>query len=149
MKNKKRKAVLAVALSTMAAVAMIVLSGCGTDKDSGKETDGQTVDTQTPAESVPVPAETEEQVQIPEEQPEITPDTSGVETDEVPADTEAPVDHPAASGGEGDTNGFYDDAGTWITVYKNSAGQWVDESGMIYEFGDDGVTDQNGVFYPY
>ena len=43
----------------------------------------------------------------------------------------------------------YDDGGTWITVHKNSQGQWVDESGMTYQFGDDGVTDQNGVFYPY
>lgn len=64
-------------------------------------------------------------------------------------DTEEYIDNPAAEGGEGDTNGFYDDAGTWITVYKNSSGQWVDESGMIYQFGDDGVTDENGVFYPY
>ena len=54
-----------------------------------------------------------------------------------------------ADNGEGDTNGFYDDGGTWITVHKNSQGQWVDESGMTYQFGDDGVTDQNGVFYPY
>ena len=64
-------------------------------------------------------------------------------------DTENNVDNPAADNGEGDTNGFYDDVGTWITVHKNSQGQWVDESGMTYQFGDDGVTDQNGVFYPY
>ena len=59
------------------------------------------------------------------------------------------IDNPAADNGKGDTNGFYDDGGTWITVHKNSQGQWVDESGMTYQFGDDGVTDQNGVFYPY
>ena len=64
-------------------------------------------------------------------------------------DTENNIDNPAANNGEGDTNGFYDDGGTWITVHKNSQGQWVDESGMTYQFGDDGVTDQNGVFYPY
>lgn len=74
-------------------------------------------------------------------------DTEAFETEIV--GSEEYIDQPAAIGGEGDTNGFYDDAGTWITVYKNANGDWVDESGMIYEFGDEGVTDQNGVFYPY
>lgn len=76
-------------------------------------------------------------------------ETEAAELDTEAVDTEEYIDNPAAVGGEGDTNGFYDDAGTWVTVYKNSNGDWVDESGMVYVFGDDGVTDQNGTFYPY
>ena len=84
-----------------------------------------------------------------ETQAENTQQTQAQQPDTEASDSEQYVDNPSASGGEGDTNGFYDDAGTWITVHKNSSGQWVDESGMIYQFGDDGVTDANGNFYPY
>lgn len=52
-------------------------------------------------------------------------------------------------GNTGVTNGFYDDQGNYITVYQNSNGNWVDSSGMEYTFGNDGVTDSNGNFYPY
>ena len=84
-----------------------------------------------------------------ETQAENTQQTQAQQPDTEASDSEQYVDNPSAGGGEGDTNGFYDDAGTWITVHKNSSGQWVDESGMIYQFGDDGVTDANGNFYPY
>lgn len=49
----------------------------------------------------------------------------------------------------GDTNGFYDDQGNYITVYKDSNGHWVDSGGMEYTFGNSGVTDSYGNFYPY
>lgn len=90
--------------------------------------------------------------QTPETHPDLETrvETEVVQQPETQApDTENNIDNPAADNGKGDTNGFYDDGGTWITVHKNSQGQWVDESGMTYQFGDDGVTDQNGVFYPY
>ena len=48
-----------------------------------------------------------------------------------------------------ETTGFYDDQGNYITVTKNSNGEWVDSSGAKYVFGDDGVTDSAGNFYPY
>lgn len=124
-----------------------IIGGCGADADKKTEAGGQetqvkvteVVETQA---AEPVQAETQAaETETPE------PATEPVQT-ETP-DTEEYIDNPAAEGGEGDTNGFYDDAGTWITVYKNANGDWVDESGMVYTFGDDGVTDENGVFYPY
>lgn len=142
MVNKKKVGML---FCTVLLAAMLA-GGCGTDaKDTVTEAPRQT-------ESQPAATEGGSM----ETQP-ATPDTEAPQTEaseeELPetdaADTEEYIDNPAAEAGEGDTNGFYDDAGTWITVYKNSSGQWVDESGMIYQFGDDGVTDENGVFYPY
>lgn len=74
--------------------------------------------------------------------------STSVEPEE-PAQDETVADNPVAEVGEGSTNSFKDDAGNWITVTMNADGQWVDESGMAYTFGDDGVTDSNGNFYPY
>lgn len=51
--------------------------------------------------------------------------------------------------GAGDTNGFMDSSGNYVTVTKDQSGNWVDSSGMSYTFGDEGVTDANGNFYPY
>ncbi|MEY8427786.1 hypothetical protein AALA00_08745 [Lachnospiraceae bacterium 46-15] len=48
-----------------------------------------------------------------------------------------------------EATGFYDDKGNYITVTKDSNGNWVDSSGAKYTFGDDGVTDAAGNFYPY
>lgn len=141
MNRKKIGLLLCTALLTAA-----IAGGCGTDtKDTETEAPKQTESHQTATEdgsmeTQAAPAETEAAQTKPAETE--TPET-------IAEDTEEYIDNPAAEGGEGDTNGFYDDAGTWITVYKNSSGQWVDESGMIYQFGDDGVTDENGVFYPY
>lgn len=53
------------------------------------------------------------------------------------------------TGNNGNTNGFYDDLGNYITVYQDSSGNWVDSAGMEYTFGNDGVTDSYGNFYPY
>ena len=105
------------------------------DQNQASDDQNQSQDTQTPETHQDLETRVEtEVVQQPETQA---------------PDTENNIDNPAADNGEGDSNGFYDDGGTWITVHKNSQGQWVDESGMTYQFGDDGVTDQNGVFYPY
>lgn len=52
-------------------------------------------------------------------------------------------------GNTGTTNGFYDDLGNYITVYQDANGNWVDSAGMEYTFGNDGVTDSYGNFYPY
>lgn len=62
-----------------------------------------------------------------------------------------PVDpvNPGNTNNPGSTNGFYDDQGNYISVYKDSNGNWVDSGGMEYTFGDDGVTDSFGNFYPY
>lgn len=49
----------------------------------------------------------------------------------------------------GSTNGFYDDQGNYISVTQDANGNWVDSGGMQYTFGNDGVTDANGNFYPY
>ena len=45
--------------------------------------------------------------------------------------------------------GFYDDQGNYISVTQDANGNWVDSGGMQYTFGNDGVTDANGNFYPY
>ena len=132
-----------MAAATILTAAML-LTGCGAAAENTKES--QTSKAQTEAQTSA--AETASgQTQAPQTE------TQAAQTEAQPnveaSDTEQPVDNPAADSGEGDTNGFYDDAGTWVTVYKNSSGQWVDESGMVYQFGDEGVTDQNGVFYPY
>lgn len=50
---------------------------------------------------------------------------------------------------EGESSGFYDASGNYITVTKDANGNWVDGSGVVYDFGDDGVTDSNGNFYKY
>ena len=48
-----------------------------------------------------------------------------------------------------ESTGFYDSQGNYITVTKNSNGEWVDSSGAKYTFGETGVTDEAGNFYPY
>lgn len=48
-----------------------------------------------------------------------------------------------------ESTGFYDSQGNYITVTKNSNGDWVDSSGAKYVFGETGVTDEAGNFYPY
>lgn len=125
-----------------------LIGGCGMGADDkqteakGQETQAKVTEAGQAQTAAPVLEETQAaETQAPESE------TEPLQI-EMP-DTEEYIDNPAAEGGEGDTNGFYDDAGTWITVYKNANGDWVDESGMVYTFGDDGVTDQNGVFYPY
>ena len=108
---------------------------CPEDQNQASDDQNQSQDTQTPETHPDLETRVEtEVVQQPETQA---------------PDTENNIDNPAADNGEGDTNGFYDDGGTWITVHKNSQGQWVEESGMTSQLGDAGVTDQNGVFYPY
>ena len=44
---------------------------------------------------------------------------------------------------------FYDDQGNYISVTQDANGNWIDSGGMKYTFGNDGVTDANGNFYPY
>ena len=48
-----------------------------------------------------------------------------------------------------ETNGFYDNNGNYVNVTKDANGNWVDRNGVIYYFGDTGVTDSNGGYYPY
>lgn len=48
-----------------------------------------------------------------------------------------------------ESTGFYDSQGNYITVTKNSNGEWVDSTGAKYVFGETGVTDEAGNFYPY
>lgn len=48
-----------------------------------------------------------------------------------------------------ESTGFYDNNGNYITVTKDANGNWVDTSGAKYTFGDTGVTDEAGNFYPY
>ena len=48
-----------------------------------------------------------------------------------------------------ESTGFYDSQGNYVTVTKNSNGEWVDSSGAKYVFGETGVTDEAGNFYPY
>lgn len=127
-----------------AILTMGITGGCGTAPQQSPERPIE----ETAAEPTEAVVETEAQIGE-ETQPQQTPqETEMIQETEAP-DTEEYIDHPIAEGGEGDTNGFYDDAGTWVTVYKNPNGDWVDESGMVYIFGDDGVTDEHGVFYPY
>lgn len=54
-----------------------------------------------------------------------------------------------SNGNTGSTNGFYDDQGNYISVTQDANGNWIDSGGMKYTFGNDGVTDANGNFYPY
>lgn len=148
MINRKKFAILTGL--TLAAACIAV--GCGIK--SGENTGDNSSMTEQPQETEASPSENEQDQDTAEqqvtEQPQTEPQTTAPETEQGDAeDTESYIDNPAAGSGEGDTNGFYDDEGTWITVYKNANGDWVDESGMVYVFGDDGVTDQNGVFYPY
>ena len=135
---KRRNITLAAAMIMTAAMLM---AGCGAKADNTQQTQTSKTE-QTQASATEAPVQETQKVQETQAVQEQQPDTEA-------SDSEQYVDNPAADGGEGDTNGFYDDAGTWITVHKNSSGQWVDESGMIYQFGDDGVTDANGNFYPY
>lgn len=51
--------------------------------------------------------------------------------------------------GTDESNGFYDKDGNYVTVTKDSNGNWVDSAGTVYTFGDTGVTDSSGNFYPY
>ena len=134
---KRRNITLAAAMIMTAAMLM---AGCGAKADNTQQTQTSKTE-QTQASATEAPVQETQKVQEQQSQAQ-QPDTEA-------SDSEQYVDNPAADGGEGDTNGFYDDAGTWITVHKNSSGQWVDESGMVYQFGDDGVTDANGNFYPY
>ena len=53
------------------------------------------------------------------------------------------------NGGATQTSSFYDNQGNLITVYKNSNGNWVDGNGIVYTFGQYGVTDNYGNYYPY
>lgn len=50
---------------------------------------------------------------------------------------------------EGGSNAFYDTNGNYITVTKDANGNWIDSAGTVYYFGDTGVTDASGNFYPY
>lgn len=59
---------------------------------------------------------------------------------------------PSGTDGSGQTtqtSSFYDNDGNLITVYKNSSGNWVDSNGVVYTFGQYGVTDNYGNYYPY
>lgn len=139
MKRREKNMALVLLL------ASVMLTGCGTEINDTKDTTASNIQTEaqySETEASDKENEAVDEAQDPQE-------TQTEQQTEVVTDTEQYVDNPAAEGGEGDTNGFCDDEGTWITVYKNSSGQWVDESGMVYEFGDEGVTDQNGNFYPY
>ena len=145
---KRRNITLAAAMIMTAAMLM---AGCGAKADNTQQTQtSKTEQTQASATDAPV-QETQkvQETQAAQEQQTQEQQSQAQQPDTEASDSEQYVDNPAADGGEGDTNGFYDDAGTWITVHKNSSGQWVDESGMVYQFGDDGVTDANGNFYPY
>ena len=44
---------------------------------------------------------------------------------------------------------FYDSQGNHIICTMDENGNWVDSEGNIYTFGEKGVTDSNGNFYPY
>lgn len=44
---------------------------------------------------------------------------------------------------------FYDSQGNHIVCTMDENGNWVDSEGNIYTFGEKGVTDSNGNFYPY
>ncbi len=57
--------------------------------------------------------------------------------------------NPNNNNNVGSVSGFYDQDGNYITVTKNSSGNWVDAYGTIYYFGDNGVTDNAGNYYPY
>ena len=140
MKNKALHFMAAAVLSSA-----LLMTGCGSHSGDTNSSTKQTQDqTQRGA------GQDSAQTSAAEDQNQASDDQNQSQDTQTQApDTENNVDNPAADNGEGDTNGFYDDGGTWITVHKNSQGQWVDESGMTYQFGDDGVTDQNGVFYPY
>ena len=133
MKNKALHFMAAAVLSSA-----LLMTGCGSHSGDTNSSTKQTQDqTQRGA------GQDSAQTSAAEDQNQASDDQNQSQ------DTQNNIDNPAADNGEGDSNGFYDDGGTWITVHKNSQGQWVDESGMTYQFGDDGVTDQNGVFYPY
>lgn len=138
MKNKALHFMAAAVLSSA-----LLMTGCGSHSGDTNSSTKQTQDqTQRGA------GQDSAQTSAAEDQNQASDDQNQSQDTQTP-DTENNIDNPAADNGEGDSNGFYDDGGTWITVHKNSQGQWVDESGMTYQFGDDGVTDQNGVFYPY
>lgn len=159
MKNKALHFMAAAVLSSA-----LLMTGCGghsgDTNSSTKQTQAQTqqgadqdsAQTSAAGDQASDDQNQSQDTQTPETHPDLETrvETEAPQQPETQApDTEDNIDNPAADNGEGDTNGFYDDGGTWITVHKNSQGQWVDESGMTYQFGDDGVTDQNGVFYPY
>ena len=121
---KYRNITLAAAVALTAAM---LVTGCGAKEDNTQQTQtSKTQQTQASATEAPV----QETQKVQETQAENTQQTQAQQPDTEASDSEQYVDNPFASGGEGDTNGFYDDAGTWITVHKNSSGQWVDESGM-------------------
>lgn len=44
---------------------------------------------------------------------------------------------------------FYDTNGNHIIARQNDKGEWVDDNGNTYTFGEKGVTDSNGNFHPY
>lgn len=44
---------------------------------------------------------------------------------------------------------FYDTQGNHIICTMDENGNWVDSEGNVYTFGEKGVTDSNGNFYPY
>ncbi|MCR1840918.1 hypothetical protein [Murimonas intestini] len=44
---------------------------------------------------------------------------------------------------------FYDTNGNHIIARQNEKGEWVDDNGNSYTFGEKGVTDSKGNFHPY
>jgi hypothetical protein len=61
-------------------------------------------------------------------------------------------DGSASSGGteSADTYyDFYDSEGNYIKATQDANGNWVGDDGKTYTFGDNGVTDSDGNYYPY
>ena len=56
-------------------------------------------------------------------------------------------EHKVSEGAE--ISGFYKAPDQYVTVTQDANGNWVDSSGVKYTFGDTGVTDEYGNFYPY
>ena len=54
-----------------------------------------------------------------------------------------------SSGEVGSKADFYDTQGNHIICTMDENGNWVDSEGNVYTFGEKGVTDSNGNFYPY
>ena len=120
---KYRNITLAAAVALTAAM---LVTGCGAKEDNTQQTQtSKTEQTQASATEAPV-QETQkvQETQAAQEQQTQEQQSQAQQPDTEASDSEQYVDNPSASGGEGDTNGFYDDAGTWITVHKNSSG-WM------------------------
>ena len=66
------------------------------------------------------------------------------------SDSDVTSSSSGSDGSDGETYyDFFDDKGNHIYTKQNENGEWVDENGNKYVFGDKGVTDSNGNFYPY